>query len=121
MKPASSRYDARSETQVARLLLHGLGLSRTANAGHGDAHVDCRALTLVEQFGLQVDLTIGNRDDVGRNVRGDVAILRLDDRQSREGATAVLLGELAGALEQTRVQVEDVAGGRLRVPGDDAA
>ena len=62
-----------------------------------------------EELGLQVDLTIGNGNDVGRNVGRDVAVLGLDDRQCRHGAVTVLLGHLDGTLEQTRVQVEDVA------------
>ena len=39
----------------------------------------------------------------------DVARLRLDDRQRRQRAAAELVGELARALEQPRVEVEDVA------------
>ena len=35
---------------------------------HGKADVDGRALALEEQVGRQVDLTVGNRDDVGRDV-----------------------------------------------------
>lgn len=61
------------QTEVAGDLLHSLGLCVTTDAGHGDAHVDCRALALEEELGLQVDLTIGNGNDVGRNVGRDVA------------------------------------------------
>src|SRR5205085_12699597 len=45
--------------------------------------------------------------------RGDVARLRLDDRERRERAAAVLLAELRRALEEARVEVEDVARVRL--------
>ena len=39
-----------SEVQAGcRRLLHGLGLRGTTDAGHGDAHVDSRALALVEE------------------------------------------------------------------------
>src|SRR5438477_483015 len=48
--------------------------------------------------------------------RGD---LRLHRRQRREGAAAQLLVELAGALEQARVEIEDVA--RERLPSRRAA
>ena len=58
-------------------------------------------------------LAVGDRDHVGRDVGRDVALLRLDERQGRERAAAVGIGELAGALEQARMQVEDVAGIRL--------
>ena len=67
----------------------------------------------VEEVGLEEDLAVGDRDHVRRDVRGDVAGLGLDDRQRRERAAAELVGELAGALEQARVQVEDVARERL--------
>ena len=97
------------QTEVAGDLLHGLGLCVATDAGHGNAHVDCRALALEEELGLQVDLTIGNGNDVGRNVGRDVAVLGLDDRQCRHGAITVLLGHLDCTREQTRVQVEDVA------------
>ena len=53
------------QTEVTGDLLHGLGLRIATDAGHGDTHVDCRALTLEEELGLQVDLTIGNGNDVG--------------------------------------------------------
>src|SRR5207244_5204791 len=62
-----------------------------------------------EQVGLQVDLAVGDGDDVGRDVGGDVAFLGLDDRQRRQRAGAVVIGELGGPLEQAAVEVEDVA------------
>jgi hypothetical protein len=37
--------------------------------------------TGVEQVGFQEDLTVGNRDDVGRNERGNVTGLRFDHWQ----------------------------------------
>ena len=43
----------------------------------------------------------------------DVARLGLDDRQRRERPAAERVRELAGALEQARVKVEDVARERL--------
>src|SRR5919106_1790983 len=67
----------------------------------------------VEEVGLEEDLAVGDRDHVRRDVGGDVARLRLDHGQRRQGAAAALVRELAGALEQPRVQVEDVAGERL--------
>ncbi len=42
-------------------------------------------------------------------VGGKVTGLRLDDWQSRDGAAAELVIELRGALEQTGVQIEDIA------------
>src|SRR5690606_30876310 len=92
---------------------HRLDLRRSADARDRVADVDGRADTLVEQVGLEKDLAVGNRDDVGRNVGRKVAGLRLDDRQRRERPAAQLRVELCGALEQTGVQVEDVARIRL--------
>ena len=66
-----------------------------------------------EETRLEEDLTVGDRDDVRRDVRRDVAGLRLDDRKRRERAGAEIVRELAGALEQPRVEIEDVAGERL--------
>ena len=62
-----------------------------------------------EQVGLQEDLAVGDRDDVGRDVRRHVVGLGLDDRQPGHRAVAKVVGELGAALEQTAVQVEDVA------------
>ena len=63
----------------------------------------------VEQVGLQEDLPVGDRDDVRRDVGGDVVGLGLDDRQPGHRAAAQLVGQLGAALEQPGVQVEDVA------------
>jgi hypothetical protein len=39
-----------------------------------------------------------------------MAHLSLDDGQGGQAATLLLFGHLGGALEQTRVKVEDIAG-----------
>lgn len=70
------------QTQRAGHLFHGLDLRRTAHAGHRHTDVDGRPHTLVEQVGLQEALTVGDRDDVGRDVGRDVVGLGLDDRQA---------------------------------------
>ena len=101
------------ETQRAGDLAHRLDLRRSADARDRVADVDRRTDALVEQVALEEDLAVGDRDDVGRNVGREVAGLRLDDRQRRQRAAAVLLLQLRGALEQARVQIEDVAGIRL--------
>lgn len=94
------------ELQRTGNLLHLLDLRRAADSGHGNAYVDCRALTLEEQVGLQVDLTVGDGNDVRRDVGGDVAGLGLDDRQSRHGTETVLLVHLHSTPQQARMQVE---------------
>ena len=101
------------EAQVAGDLLHGLRLRSAANTRHRDAYVDCRALALEEEVALQIDLAIGDGDDVRGDVGRHVAVLRFDERKRRKRAGALLLGELAGALEQAGMQIEDVAGIRL--------
>jgi hypothetical protein len=73
------------------------------------AGVHGRADALVEQFGLEEDLAVGDRDHVGRDVGRHVARLRLDDRQRGQRAGAVVLVQLRRTLQQARVQVEHVA------------
>ena len=91
-------------------LLDRLDLGVTTDSGDRDADVDRGALVGVEQVGLQEDLAVGDRDDVGRDVGRDVVGLGLDDRQAGHRAGAQLVGELGATLEQTGVQVEHVAG-----------
>src|SRR3712207_8413392 len=57
-----------------------------ADPGHRDADVDGRADTGVEQTGLEEDLPVGDRDDVGRDVGRHVVALGLDQRQAGHGA-----------------------------------
>ena len=98
------------QAQAAGDRPHGLDLRRATDAGHRDADVDGRADTGVEQTGLEEDLAVGDRDDVGRDVGRHVVALGLDERQAGHRARAELVGELRAALQQAGVQVEDVAG-----------
>ena len=88
------------ELQRAGDLLHRLDLRRRADARDREAGVHRGPDPLVEEVGLEVDLTVGDGDDVRRDVSGDVVRLRLDDRERREGAAAVLVVQPGGALEQ---------------------
>ncbi len=63
-----------------------------------------------KRLGLEIDLPVGDRDHVRGDVGRDVAGLRLDDRKRRQRAAAEVVRELARALEQPGVEVEDVAG-----------
>ena len=108
-KAASARYWARSSLSGAGDLLHRLGLGGRADARDRDADVQRGPLAGVEQVGLEEDLAVGDRDDVGRDVGRHVAGLGLDDRQRRQRAAAVLVVQPRGALEQPAVEVEDVA------------
>src|SRR6266511_1807472 len=97
--------------------LHRLDLRVAPDPRHRDADVDRGTHARLEQVVDEVDLPVGDRDDVGRDVRGDIAGLRLDDRQRSQGASAPLVAELGCTLQQPRVQVEDVAGVRLAAGG----
>src|SRR5262245_29803379 len=89
---------------------HGLGLRGGADARHREADVHGRPDALVEQVGLQKDLPVGDRNDVGRDIGGHVVRLRLDDGKRRERSALVGVVHLGGAFEQPRVQIEYVAG-----------
>ncbi len=71
----------------------------------------------MEQLRFQEDLAVGDGDDVGGNIGGNVTRLRLDDGQSRQAAAAQLIGELGRAFQQTGVQVENIAGVSLASRG----
>src|SRR5439155_3067939 len=63
-----------------------------------------------EQVRLQVNLPVGDGNDVGGDVGGDFAFLGFDDGQGGEASAAFFVTELHGTFEQPAVQVEDVAG-----------
>lgn len=88
-------------------LLHGLELGGGTDTGDGKTDVDGGADTLVEELGLQEDLAVGDGNDVGGDVSGDITTLGLNDGEGSEGAAAVLVVQLSGTLEKTRVEVED--------------
>ena len=81
------------ETQLTGNFLHSLCLRGGTYAGDGDTHVNSRADTLVEEFRLQVNLTVGDRNNVSWNVCRDIAELRFNDRQSSQRTTAELIGK----------------------------
>src|SRR6185312_740183 len=98
------------EFDLASNLLHRLDLRRRADTAHREADIDGRTDAAIEEIGLEEDLSVGDRDDVGRDVGRDVARLGLDHRQRRERAGAELVIHLGGTLEQPRMQIEDIAG-----------
>ena len=109
-KAAISRYCARSRRRRPATAFIAFTCARAADARDRVADVDRGADAGVEEVGLEEDLAVGDRDDVRRDVGGEVARLGLDDRQRGERAPALLVVELGRALEQAAVQVEDVAG-----------
>ena len=105
------------DAEVGVGFLHGLGLCRAAHTGDGQADIDSRAVACVEQGALEEDLAIGDGDDVGGDVSGDIACLGLDDGQGGDGTAAQVIPHPAGALQQTGVQIEDIAGVSLTAGG----
>ena len=69
------------EAELFNHLAHGLFLRGATDAGDREADVDRGAHTGMEQLRLQIDLTIGDRNHVGRNIGGDIARHRFHDRQ----------------------------------------
>ena len=97
------------EAQAPRHPAHGPRLGGAAHPRHRQAGVDGWPDTGVEQVRLQVDLAVGDGDDVGGDVGRDVAGLGLDDGQGRQGAAAELRRQLGRPLQEARVQIEHVA------------
>ena len=79
------------DLQRAGDLLQCLRLGRATDSRHRDADVDGRTLTCVEQIGLQEDLAVGNGDDVGWNISGNVTSLRFNNGQSCQRAAALCI------------------------------
>src|SRR5439155_13549036 len=97
------------EAKAPSHLTHGAGLGGAAHARDRDADVHSGPDAGVEQVRFQVDLSIGDRDNVGWDVTGYVVGLGFDDRQCCEGAAALFVAQASGPLEQARVQIENVA------------
>ena len=70
--------------QLACHLLHSLRLSLTADSGYRQTHVERRADAGIEKVRLQVDLAIGDGDDVGWDVGRYICCLSLDYGQRGE-------------------------------------
>ncbi len=109
-----------SQTNTTAQLLDDVGLGRATDARHRDTGVHRRTDARVEQVGFEEDLTVGNRDHVGRHEGRHVTRLGFDDRQARERTGLTLDGTLGdhldvlfvdarAALEQTGVEIKHVA------------
>ena len=89
---AKSREEAETVFEAANAagvvavgnLPHRFSLSITTYAGDRNTDVDSRSHPGVEEIRFQVDLTVGDRDNVGRNVRRNVTRLRFDDGERRQ-------------------------------------
>src|ERR1019366_2054686 len=69
--------------------LHGFDLCITTHPANGDTYVDGGSDTGIEEVTFQKDLTVRNRDYVGRDISRYVACLCFDDRQSRQRTTTL--------------------------------
>ena len=90
-------------------LFHGSHLSCGADPAHRQTDVDSRPDAFVEQLSLQEDLSIGDGDDICRDVSGHIAGLRLNYRQCCEGTTTEIVVHLSRTFQKAAVQVEDIA------------
>lgn len=88
--------------------LHGLDLSGRTDSGDGKTDVNGRSDTLVEKFGFQENLTIGNGNNVGRNISGDITSLGFDDGQGSQGTSTVGSVHLSSSFQKTRMEIENI-------------
>src|ERR1041385_23784 len=90
-------------------LFHGLDLGGGTDAADGETDRHGRADALVKQIGFEINLSVGNGNDVGGNIGRNVAGLRLDDGKGGERTVAVLLADARRSFEQAAVQIKHVA------------
>jgi hypothetical protein len=81
--------------------LGGLVLGGGTDTGHGKTDGNGWALTLVEELGLKEDLSIGNRNHIGRNVSGHITGLGLNDGKGSEGSSSQTAVHLGSTLKET--------------------
>ena len=85
---SSSRNCAYSSRRLSDSGLEDRCLRLAADARHALADVDRRLLVFVEKTRIEINLTVGDRDQIGWNIRADIAGLGLGDRQRRQRAAA---------------------------------
>ena len=98
------------QAQRAHRFAHQRRLRFAAHAAHAQARVHRGQLPEVKLLGVEHDLAIGDGDQVGRDVGGQVAGFGLGNRQGGERTAAALGREHGGALQQAGMQVEHIAG-----------
>lgn len=90
-------------------LFHSFGLSSRSYTTDRQSDVNGGSHTLEEQLSLQEDLSVSDRDDIGWDVGGHITSLGLNDWESSQGSTTVVVVHLSGTFQQTGVEVEDVS------------
>ena len=73
------------DTDTTGGFLHCLCLGCTTDSGYGKSYVYGWSHTCVEQVALEEDLTIGNGNNVGRNICGNITGLCFNNRQCGDG------------------------------------
>src|SRR5579875_1548583 len=84
-------------------LFHRLDRGREANARNRQACVDRRSHARIKQVGLQIDLSVRDRDYVGWNIGRNIARLGFDNRQSGERPSSFFVAQFGGAFQKTRM------------------
>ena len=85
-------------------------LRLAADAADAGADIDRRLLPRVEQPRVQHELSVGDGDQIGRDIGAEIAGVGLGDRQRGQRAAAQRRRQFRRPLQQPRVQIEDVAG-----------
>jgi len=87
------------EAEFPRHLPHGLGLGLAAHARNGNTRIDGRTHARIKQVAFEVNLAVGDGNDVRGNVRGNVPRLRFDDGKRGERPAAQRLRQFCRAFE----------------------
>src|SRR4051794_4440958 len=82
------------EAQTLRERLENRRLRLSAYARNALADVDSGLLVFVEEAGVEINLPVGDGNQVRRNVGAHISGLRLRNRQGGERTAAALRGEL---------------------------
>jgi hypothetical protein len=98
-------------------LLHGLDLGGGTDTRDGKTDVNGGADTLEEELGLKENLTVSDGNHIGGDVGGHITSLGLDNGQGGQRSTTVVHVHLGCALEQTRMEIEDITGVSLTTRG----
>ena len=102
-----------AELEVAGHRAVGRALRLAADTRNGFADIDRGQHAQFEQRRREVDLSIRDGNQVGRNIGGNVLCFGLDDGQRGERTAAAFLAQVRRTFEQPRVDIKDVAGKRF--------
>src|SRR5262249_38295068 len=98
------------QTKRTRNLTHSFDLGFPTYARDRQAHVHGRPNARVEKVAFEVDLAVGDRNDIGRDIGGHIPSLSLNDGQGSQRPPSSALIKLCRPLQQPGVKVEDVPG-----------